>query len=244
MSATIYHGTPVTPRAALQALAGRAFCVSYFRADSVADVEALGPFIMYDNGAYSFWKQTRREGREWTEAERDWRPYYGWLEERLWAPGRWAVIPDRIAAPSQLNDALLAEWPHGTSRGAPVWHMDGPLPRLARLCELYDRVCLGWVGEFDPAIGDIRPEQRDVGCPAWRRRMDEVAKLFGNDWPCVHMLRGTAVAGEYPFSSADSSSLAQNGWRYDRPMDALFGAQWAGRLAYADRLERYGRRAA
>ena len=47
----------------------------------------------------------------------------------------------------------------------------------------------------------------------------------------------TAVARDYPFDSADSTSLAQNGWRYDSPMDELLGDNWRGRRAYADRLE-------
>lgn len=168
---------------------------------------------------------------------RDWSTYYRWLEARLFADRRWAVIPDVIAAPSQLNDGLLNDWPHGRERGAPVWHMDGSLDRLTRLCERYDRVCLGWVGRFDPAIGDIAADERAVGCSAYRRRMDQVAALFGNRWPSLHMLRGVAVAFDYPFASADSTSLAQNGWRYDRPMDALLGDRWRGRTAYADRLE-------
>jgi len=244
VTALIYHGTPITPGEVLTELDRRAFCISYHAPWQTSAVEACAAFTMYDCGAYSFWKKARRAGREWEESDRDWTSYYEWLDARLWHPGRWAIIPDRIAAPSQLNDALLLEWPHGRCRGAPVWHMDGPIERLGRLCDRYDRVCLGWVGEFDPVIGDIRLDQRKVGCDAWRARMDEVASLFGNEWPTVHMLRGTAVAADYPFDSADSTSLAQNGWRHDRPFDAYFGTPWAGRVAYADKLERYGKRAA
>jgi hypothetical protein len=91
-------------------------------------------------------------------------------------------------APSQLNDALLKEWPHGTSRGSPLWHMDQPIERLARLCETYDRVSLGWTLPGDP-----------VGSDAYHRRMEDVAKLFGNRWPVIHMMRGVAVARDYPF---------------------------------------------
>jgi len=232
--ALVYHGTPMTPRAALLAVcAGRANCVSFYRPDSVGDVEAISPFIMYDNGAFSFWKQAMKAGQEWDDSERDWSPYYLWLEDRLFHPGRWAVIPDRPGAPSQLNDALLNEWPFGNDRGAPLWHMDGPLDRLARLSDRYARVCLGWVGH---------PKLEPVGCDKYRRRMDEVAQLLGNRWPPLHMMRGVAVAGEYPFLSADSTSLAQNGHRYDwrdRCPD-LFDARpnWTGRREYADRLER------
>jgi len=44
----IYHGTPMTPRAALKAvLPGRAACVSFARPDDVQEVEALCPRIMF-----------------------------------------------------------------------------------------------------------------------------------------------------------------------------------------------------
>lgn len=174
-----------------------------------------------------------RAGQEWDQQSRDawWLAYYAWLETRLFLPGRWAIIPDSPAAPSQINDGLLTAWPYGRSRGAPVWHMDGRIERLAWLCERYDRVCIGWIGD---------PKREPVGCDAYRRKMDEVAKLMGNAWHPLHMLRGIAVAWDYPFISADATSLAQNGHRYDSPMDDLFGDRWRGRKAYADRLE--GRR--
>jgi hypothetical protein len=171
--------------------------------------------------------QAMRAGLEWAP-ERDWAPYYQWLDERLFSPGRWAVIPDAPGAPSQLNDGLLNDWPFGRSRGVPLWHMDGPIERLGRLCERYDRVALGWIGH---------PKKEPVGCDAYHRRMEDVARLLGNRWPPIHMMRGVLVARDYPFISADSTSLAQNGWRYDSPIDRHLGDPWRGRRAYADRLE-------
>ena len=47
MQPVIYHGTPMTPRAALQQMAGRAFCVSFYRPDDVEVVEAISPAVMY-----------------------------------------------------------------------------------------------------------------------------------------------------------------------------------------------------
>lgn len=47
MEPTIYHGTPMTPRAALQQMAGRAFCVSFYRPDDVEVVEAISPAVMF-----------------------------------------------------------------------------------------------------------------------------------------------------------------------------------------------------
>ena len=44
----IYHGTPMTPRAALlDVCAGRAICVSFYRPDDVEAVEAISPAIMF-----------------------------------------------------------------------------------------------------------------------------------------------------------------------------------------------------
>ena len=48
MAKVIYHGTPLTPRAALlDVLSGRAGCVSFFRPDDVEAVEAVCPHIMF-----------------------------------------------------------------------------------------------------------------------------------------------------------------------------------------------------
>lgn len=187
----IYHGTPMTPNAAFEAvMSGRAACVSFFRPDQIELAIQHCPFIMLDNGAFSFWRQAQRDGHEFDQAARDWSPYYRWLEPILFHPGRWAVIPDIPGAPSQLNDGLLNDWPFGAA-GAPLWHMNGPITRLARLCEKYPRVCLGWIGET--------ADEQKVGCDAYRRKMDEIAALFGNRWPVIHMMRGVAVARDYPF---------------------------------------------
>ena len=37
----------MTPRAALQQMAGRAFCVSFYRPDDVEVVEAISPAVMF-----------------------------------------------------------------------------------------------------------------------------------------------------------------------------------------------------
>ena len=48
MKPVIYHGTPLTPRAALlEVCKGRAMCVSFFRPDDVEAVEAISPDIMF-----------------------------------------------------------------------------------------------------------------------------------------------------------------------------------------------------
>lgn len=223
----IYHGTPITPAAALDQFAGRAFCVSFYRPDCVDQVERISPLIMYDNGAFSFFTRANRLGVP-REDRGGWMDYYSWLEPRLFQPGRWAVIPDEIDAGSQLQDALLAEWPFG-HRGAPVWHTDEPADRLLRLLDSWPRVCIGSSGEH-----------WKVGSDIWRARMDEVWGLITrrHRQPTIHMLRGVAVATAYPFASADSTSLGQNSHRYRMPLFRGTPGEWSGLLAYADKLER------
>lgn len=48
MTPTIYHGTPLTPRAALNAvLPGRASCVSFFHPYDAEAVAAVCPYVMF-----------------------------------------------------------------------------------------------------------------------------------------------------------------------------------------------------
>lgn len=42
VTVVVYHGTPITPAAALDQLAGRSFCVSYYRRDCAAVCERIG----------------------------------------------------------------------------------------------------------------------------------------------------------------------------------------------------------
>lgn len=176
----IYHGTPQTPNAAfIGVMPGRYACISYARPDQVELAEMhCGERIMYDNGAFSAWTKGKPT---------NWPAFYKWLEPRLFGK-RWAVIPDIIDAPSQMQDGLLNEWPFSVELGAPVWHTDEPVNRLLRLCEKWPRVCFGSTGAHWKVGGD-----------AWRRRMDEVWPQLGNRHPKIHMLRGVAVARDYPF---------------------------------------------
>lgn len=153
----------------------------------------IGQAVMLDNGAYS--KFTKGHAT-------DWPAYYAWTDRWLAYPTTWAVIPDVIDAPSQEQDGLLNEWPHG-ERGAPVWHMDEPITRLLRLTETWPRVCIGSTGEYWEILSDT-----------WRERMDEAWNLLAANHrrtPYVHMLRGMQLAlREWPFASLDSTDVAQN----------------------------------
>lgn len=186
-----YHGTPITPITALYELAGRNFCVSHANPQDVARCHQIGQSVLLDNGAFSKWKSKKAT---------NWAAYYDWAEQWLSYPTTWAIIPDEIDAGSQMQDALISEWPFG-HRGAPVWHMNEPIDRLAKLCDHWPRICIGSTDEF-----------KDVLSPAWERRIDEAFnRIAKHHLPWVHMLRGMQCLGRrWPFASVDSTDIAQN----------------------------------
>lgn len=194
-----YHGTPITPFEGLHQLAGKHFCVSHARPDNVEACHEIGQSVMLDNGAFSAWKRGH---------EPDWTDYYDWTDRWLDFPTTWAVIPDVVDGGSQLQDALVSQWPHG-QRGAPVWHMDEPLDRVLRLTDEWPLVCIGSTEEYAMVLS-----------PVWRRRMDAAWDALAKRHrrlPRVHMLRGMQTAGkQWPFASADSTNIAQN---HNRPQN-------------------------
>jgi hypothetical protein len=196
-----YHGTPITPIETLLSLAGKCFCVSHMAPADVARCHMIGQSVMLDNGAFSKWKSKK---------ETNWPKYYAWCDKWLDCPSTWAVPPDVINEPSQEQDALLNEWPHGKRQAAPVWHMDEPIYRLLRLCEQgWNRVCIGSTDRYQVVLSE-----------AWEWKMDEVfnnlAKTFGRI-PPMHMLRGMQCSGKrWPFISVDSTDVAQN---HNRPQN-------------------------
>lgn len=194
-----YHGTPITPRPALLAMAGRSFCVSYARPEQVAMCHEIGQSVMLDNGAFSFWRDALAGRRERIP---DWQGYYVWCEPWLEYRTTWAVIPDVIDGDEAANDRLLAAWPFGR-RGAPVWHLHESVERLLALADDWPLVCLGSSGAY--AV---------PGAPAWHGRMAEAMNALCGDGPppcALHMLRGLdRCGGPYPFASVDSAAVGIN----------------------------------
>lgn len=205
-----FHGTPITPLARLNELAGRCFCVSYAAPHQVEKCHQIGQSVMLDNGAFSFWR---------SGVATNWEGYYNWVEPWLDYFTTWAVIPDVIGGTEEENDMLLIKWfQRRLPRGAPVWHMNESIDRLKRLCQGYEKVCLGSSAQY-----------ATVGSPSWHRRMDEAMNaLCGNGPPpCwLHMLRGMEMVDSgYPFASVDSTNVAQN---HNRPQNTA--ATLAARL--------------
>lgn len=132
----------------------------------------------------------------------DWFDYYEWSDKWLAYQTTWAVIPDVIMGDDESNDALIKQWPHG-QRGAPVWHMHESIDRLKRLCDEWQRVCIGSSAEY-----------KTVGSSQWHGRMCEAMNAIcstGRVPTWLHMLRGMAAAQwGYPFASVDSTDIARN----------------------------------
>ena len=190
-----YHGTPITPIEVLYELRGCSFCVSHAAPQDVERCHAIGEAVLLDNGAFRKFQ---------SGGDTNWPAYYAWTDRWLNYPTTIAIPPDVIDAPSQEQDALLNEWPHGKRQAAPVWHMDEPLYRLCRLVDAgYNRVCIGSTAQYLVVLS-----------PAWEERMDEtwdqLAATFGRT-PPIHMLRGMQCSGlRWPFASVDSTDVAQN----------------------------------
>lgn len=209
MSVTVhYHGTPITPAAAMVELAGRCFCVSHAAPQQVATVHRIGQAVMLDNGAFSAWKRGHQP---------DWPAYYAWADQWLDYPTTWAVIPDEIEGGEEVQEWLIAQWPHG-EKGAPVWHLHEPIDRLLRLLDSWPRVCMGSSAEY-----------AEILTPRWERRMDDAWREIDRRHartPNVHMLRGMQLTRHrWPFASVDSTDVARNHSR-DHNCPAKMAARW------------------
>lgn len=193
-----YHGTPITPVAAFMQITGRHYCVSHTRPTDCARAHQYGQSVMLDNGAFSKWRSGKAT---------DWAKYYDWVDPWLDYPTTWAVIPDEIEGDAAVQDALIAQWPHG-DRGVPVWHMHEPLDRMLRLLDAWPRICFGSSAQY-----------ATVGSPSWRARIEEAFDAINRRHrrtPWIHMLRGMqCVKWEYPFASVDSADVGRNHNRYD-----------------------------
>jgi hypothetical protein len=207
-----YHGTPITPKANLEKLAGRHFCISYVEPRDIDWCTRNGASVMMDNGAFTSWTQGKPV---------DWNGYYKWLEPRL-EPPHWAVLPDVIDGDEQANDELLKGNPFRKELVAPVWHLHESFDRLKRLIDQWPRVCFGSSGAY-----------AKIGTSDWNARIDsawEITVKTGSK-PWIHMLRAMSAAskGPWPFASADSTNIARNhkGSRHQRAQDI---EQMAARL--------------
>lgn len=188
-----YHGTPITPKHALESMAGEHFCISYFRPDSLKTCQRIGQSLMLDNGAFS----CKTRGVPF-----DLHGFYEWVDPILGHP-HWAVVPDVIDGTVEQQREMVKTWPFGKQFGIPVWHLAMPIDYLLELANDWGRVCFGSSGMY-----------WQVGSPAWSARMDEafnaLARAF-NRLPWIHGMRMLGQGGnQWPLSSADSTTVALN----------------------------------
>ena len=97
-----YHGTPISPRAELDKLIGKHFCVSYARTDNISWCIKNAQSIMFDNGAFSSYTR----GHEFKYDK-----YIKWLDDKLYGCN-WAVIPDIIDGSVQDQKDYIVKWPY------------------------------------------------------------------------------------------------------------------------------------
>lgn len=188
-----YHGTPLTPRSALEAMAGKHFCVPFSDPRDADTCQRIGQSVMFDNGAFTAFRQ----GKVFDSVA-----YQKWLEPRLGHP-HWAVVPDVIEGSEDDQRSRLAAWSFPPALSAPVWHLGLSVDYLLELADAWPRVCFGSSARY-----------WQVGSSDWCRRVDEAFGALSRRHrylPWVHMLRGLAMCGDrWPFASADSVNVARN----------------------------------
>lgn len=222
----VYHGTPFGgDRAGVSRfLQGRHALIPFPRQEDCATAFDVCQTVIFDNGAFSAWKQ----GHPIT----DWSPYYDWCEEWHRHPAfAWAIIPDVIDGGESDNDALLFEWPTNIA-GVPVWHLHESLERLERMCRRWPRLCLGSSGQY-----------ADPGNSAWWGRISEAMNVICDDQgrprTKLHGLRmaDREIVSRVPFSSVDSTNVAQNANLLPRFGTYAPPSRWQRAEAIAHRME-------
>ena len=187
-----YHGTPISPRKAIETMGGKHFCVSYARPDDLKRCLKIGQSLMLDNGAFS----AKTRGLPF---DRD--GFYAWVEPLLVHP-HWAVVPDVIDGSEDEQRQMVKSWPFRKEMGIPVWHLGLSISYLIELCDAWGRVCFGSAGEF-----------WQIGTTKWCHRMDEafnaLVNAYGRQIPWVHGMRMLGQSsGPWPLASADSTNVA------------------------------------
>lgn len=199
-----YHGTPVggSRQDAAKFLLGRHALVPFSRPDDVAIVAEACQSFVFDNGAFTVWKQG---------GQLDIPGYIEWCRQWHRHPGfEWALIPDVIDGDEQQNDELVAAWPKDIE-GVPVWHMHESIDRLVTLAQNWRTVALGSSGQF-----------ASVGTQEWWERMSQAMTAIcdkqGRPMCKLHGLRmlDPTVFTNLPLASADSTNAAVNGGSLSR----------------------------
>lgn len=193
-----YHGTPIGGKRqdVARFLQGRHALVPFPRPDDAGIVADVCKSFVFDNGAFTVWKQG---------GQLDVEGYVRWVDDWHRHPGfEWALIPDVIEGSEEENDRLLEAWPLHLP-GVPVWHLHESLERLKRLAAQWSTVALGSSGQW-----------ATPGTAGWWRRladaMDAICDEHGRPLCRLHGLRmlNPAIFTRLPLASADSTNAAVN----------------------------------
>ena len=193
-----YHGTPIggTRQDVARFLQGRHALVPFPRPDDAGIVADVCKSFVFDNGAFTVWKQG---------GQLDVEGYLRWVDDWHRHPGfEWALIPDVIEGDEAENDALLDAWPLHLP-GVPVWHLHESLERLQRLAAQWRTVALGSSGQW-----------ATPGAAGWWQRMADVMGAIcdehGRPLCRLHGLRmlDPDIFTRLPLASADSTNAAVN----------------------------------
>lgn len=194
-----YHGTPIggTLSDKSRFLAGRHALVPFPRQDDLGIVAETCQSFVFDNGAFTVWKQG---------GQIDVDGYLHWVDDWYRHPGfDWALIPDVIDGDEEANDRLLEQWPSHLP-GVPVWHLHESLERLQRLAGAWRTVAIGSSGNW-----------RTPGTASWWKRISDamgaICDEHGRPRCRLHGLRmlDPKIFSRLPFASADSTNAAVNG---------------------------------
>ncbi len=203
----LIHGTPITPAALLEQLAGESFCVSHAdprQLERCIELQDPDGMLLLDNGAFSHW----RAGKGQIDRVK----FFDWANDAQRAcPVAVAVIPDVIEGSEEQNwmEAAIAvrdlsEFPE---RLMFCWHMNESLDQLKRAALLFNFVAIGSCAEYD-----VQKNRK-----AYLARLREVSavldyvEFFCGRRPWVHLMRGLAVLPQaIRFDSADSTNIARN----------------------------------
>ena len=193
-----YHGGPIWPENAGAVIwRGRHGFVSFAHPGQIGVAADVCQSFAVDNGAFTAWKG----GKAY-----DFDGYVAWVKKWQRHPRfDFCLIPDKIDGTEEENRLLLERWPLHKYMSVPVWHLHESLIYLDLLVTSYPRVAIGSSGEY-----------AQIGTQKWWSRMAEAMNhICDGDGrpPCkLHGLRmlNPDVFKMFPFSSADSTNVAQN----------------------------------
>lgn len=221
-----YHGADINPDSvAGNFMRGRHIFISYAYPRQVSIAAEFTQSFALDNGAFTSW----RKGNKYSYDD-----YVSWVQDWARHPSfDWCLIPDKIDGTERENKKLVGRWRLGEHIGVPVWHLHESLGYLKWLSQAFPRVAIGSSGEF-----------AHIGTQKWWSRMSEVMnKICSDGQPhCkLHGLRmlNPKIFSRFPFSSADSTNVAQNmgnvtRWKNYAPVSKEMRA-----AVLADRIESF-----